>query len=1468
MRYRRIMAGIFLSYARDDDEPFVRQLHDDLTTRGIAVWWDRNAMESRGRTFLQEIRDAIAAVERVVLVIGPSAVRSDYVKAEWQFALEACKVVIPILRLGESSLVPGELSRLDYLLVPDPLSKFHCPDFRGGRPYDQALDELVRILGKELPPLAGLSRVDALPAHYLPREEDIEQLNRMVLADVQRATVITSARRATALQGMGGVGKSVLAAAFARACRTRRAFGDGVIWLKFGQQPNLVRNMAVVGEALRDSRGNYRDPESASARLAEVLAGKNCLLVLDDVWDVTHTRAFLNALDTRCRLLITTRDGGLVTAMEAQEHRVAILSDEQALHLLARWADQDARELPADARAAAAECGNLPLALAMIGAMVSKDPTRWANALHKLRNADLELIQQQFPNYPYPDLLRAMQVSVDALAPEVQRRYLDFAVFPEDTPVPEAAVAVFWAGAGVDAYKTQDIVDLLVRRSLLQRDESHRLGAHDLQHDYVRKQAADLPALHARLLDAYAARCPEGWASGPDDGYFFEHLVYHLAQAGRRDALYVLIDRAWMAAQFKRTYSYLQFADDVELAIVQAGSEHPPNVTQEIRGRLIGASLGSISSNVPVAALGTLAHLGQGSKALRLAETHEERSQGLRLVGLALLERNEPAKARDLLLDVLETEQRSTDPNISLLAGIAVGLARLGELDRVLAVAAAVSEPDRKGRLLCWIPLLLAQAGLRQQALETVQRGHAAAAGMQDTPRRAEALSRVAQAMALAGLHAVSRETASQAWDIARTIEDAEGRCQALGEVACALALAGEGAAATEVAEHALGFKSYGEGCDRVAYALVWADRPERAFELCTKSLEAIAGAAEALLHRRDVDGLRRLLALVRNGPERRQLGRVAQALARIGDKATAAEAVREAWAETDRQGSNQSVHYLCELSFALALAGELAAASTVMDRILASSHADEPARFFFGRFEAVKALAESLVQSGAKHEAIAFVRGIARDGLEHVRLVAGLALRLAEHGDLPLARELSEQILPVAGSIEDPSKRNSALSSAIEALVRVGNLDRAREAILSLDDAQQEGNAWMLLAQAWSRADRMDLADDLARNALACCGVIEGAPGWKVDIVQKTLEIRHPLEAPDILTGVLDLLRSLDDASSRDEGYCVVVEALTRNGAFEQALQVALLVTDETPVSDQTRRAQALAIVAEGLAKTGPPEPAVALAVHAVDDCGRSIVLGRVALQLARGGALAKAVELARQALVLAEAVESEYRRTIALATAIQPLALAGDLGAVDRALRLARGIANPQWRQAHLGPAVSCLVSLGDFDRAASLVDSFDESGARHVLTDLIPSLIGTGDLLKAMSLLDRIEYLPWKVEAVEAISRALVQAGDVPGALGLAQQSLAAVEDSGVDSAGRADALGRIARLLTSLGQAGPALTAWRSAFKRPFRGEPYHSGRERLFETLRYGAPFLAALDRGKTLTRICQAVRDVEEWWSP
>ena len=598
---------IFISYARSDDEPFVKQLYEDLTARGYSVWWDRVAMPSRALTFLQEIRDAIDKAGRVLLVVGPGAVNSEYVAAEWRYALEACLGVLPVLRLVDPKHETGP-----YKLLPPELANLDCVDVRSNRPYEVALAEILDKLSEPVPPLGSLlGEVPALPAHFQPRPAYIASLHDHLLADVERPVVISAAQRTATLHGMGGIGKTVLASAFARACPTRRAFTDGIVWATLGTNPDLRSVIQSIGLAFGDGPEHYVDEGTARAHLPKVLEDKVALLVLDNVWDVAHVQPFVNALGPRCRLLATTRDGGLAAVLGADEQRVDLLDDAAARQLLADWAQQPMTDLPAEADAVAKECGNLPLALAMSGAMIGGQPANWPRVLHRLRTADLAKIRQEFPNYPYPNLLAAIQVSVDTLAdpelvqlyPGLQQRYIDLAVFPKQTPIPVSAIQALWAPADVDSFDTQDMIDILVRRSLLTRDDQGRLLLHDLLHDYVHKQAqSDLLTLHNQLLDGYADQCANGWPSGPDDGYFFQYLADHLVGANRVDELRALLfDFAWLSTKLAATNAsalvadYERLAGDMVMprlgrALRQAAyilAQDPQQLASQLLGRLL-----------------------------------------------------------------------------------------------------------------------------------------------------------------------------------------------------------------------------------------------------------------------------------------------------------------------------------------------------------------------------------------------------------------------------------------------------------------------------------------------------------------------------------------------------------------------------------------------------------------------------------------------------------------------------------------------------------------------------------------------------------------------------------------------------------------------------------------------------------------------------------------------------------------
>jgi hypothetical protein len=558
------MADVFISYARADDEAYAHRLHENLGAHGVDVWWDRAAMESRGRTFLQEIRDAIERVERVIAVVGPRALESEYVQVEWAHALLFSKAVVPVLRHGT------------YDDVPPALARFHCVDARDARPSDQACAELLRILGEPVPPLGPLrTLVPSLPPHFLPRGEDLAGLNQLVLADVHRPVAISGARQVTALTGMGGTGKSVLAAAFARLADTRRAFADGIIWLALGQSPEPVQVVSHALEALDGAVAQDGRFEELLARLARLLADRCCLLVLDDAWDVSLTSHFRDAMGPRCRLLLTTRDRGIATAFGANEHAPGVLPPNAALRLLADWTQQRPEELPADARAVADACGYLPFALALCGAL-AREGTPWTDLRDALQEADLSFLEKRLPNYPHASVWAALKVSVEALArsdANAVARYQQLAVFPNDTGLPERALLHLWADTGRlserDARKLLIALDRMGLLRLDGRPPDSTIWLHDLQYAYLRAAADDLPALHDQVLTSYRRQCAAAWIDLPDDGYSVKHLAYHLAGAGRVAEMRHLLRFVEVTARFEGTgYSSVYVLEELYWGIL------------------------------------------------------------------------------------------------------------------------------------------------------------------------------------------------------------------------------------------------------------------------------------------------------------------------------------------------------------------------------------------------------------------------------------------------------------------------------------------------------------------------------------------------------------------------------------------------------------------------------------------------------------------------------------------------------------------------------------------------------------------------------------------------------------------------------------------------------------------------------------------------------------------------------------
>jgi WD40 repeat protein len=412
----------------------------------------------------------------------------------------------------------------------------------------------------------------SLPEHYVLREADLERLRQALLNNGAVALGIVG------VKGMGGIGKSVLAAALARDLAVQAAFPDGIVWLPIGREPNLPARQEELYLFLTGQRENFRDAIQGRSFLSVALEGKTCLVILDDVWDSSHTEAFPVVTGSATRYLITTRNAEVLQTLNAPPVSLDVLSPDQALSLLADWTGQPVANLPSIACEVARECGYLPLALAMVGAFVRQNPESWKRALHRLRNTDLEKLRRLFPGYEHPTLLAALEVSVDALPKDACTRYLDLAVFPEEAAIPLPVLHAFWQPLGLDDDDVFDLAETFVNRSLARRDEDGHLRLHDLQHDYLRARAGNaLPDLHRRFLLACArsllgaaGETLEGlpWHRLPSQpNYLWDRLVYHHLQAGAWDAIYALLtDFDFLEARCRAT-TVFELEADYRLAL-------------------------------------------------------------------------------------------------------------------------------------------------------------------------------------------------------------------------------------------------------------------------------------------------------------------------------------------------------------------------------------------------------------------------------------------------------------------------------------------------------------------------------------------------------------------------------------------------------------------------------------------------------------------------------------------------------------------------------------------------------------------------------------------------------------------------------------------------------------------------------------------------------------------------------------
>ncbi len=279
------------------------------------------------------------------------------------------------------------------------------------------------------------------------------------------------------LQGMGGMGKTTLAAEI--AARRIEADQRPVLWLRAGTEK---------APALLEALVRPFDSTSIEAAVVRQLIGDAGikLIVLDDVWEGAVLKQVMDALPRGVPVLVTSRQryplNKIIDIGELELHT--------GLELLSFHAGQDYTSDDADAVALCRLVGLHPFTLEIAGKTLLVDELTPADLLRRIDDAPhLMKMPEGFAEDGRESVQKLLDDSTSGLDPFTLRMFLAFGALH----VPEATVELLTLIMQTDNAKAEEALTTLARRGLAKRQTGCMLPMyriHDLAFSYARANVA------------------------------------------------------------------------------------------------------------------------------------------------------------------------------------------------------------------------------------------------------------------------------------------------------------------------------------------------------------------------------------------------------------------------------------------------------------------------------------------------------------------------------------------------------------------------------------------------------------------------------------------------------------------------------------------------------------------------------------------------------------------------------------------------------------------------------------------------------------------------------------------------------------------------------------------------------------------------------------------------------------------
>lgn len=407
---RQGMPDVFISYA-GRDRAWAEWAAWQLTEAGYSVEidaWNWGA----GDNFMTRMADALQSCERVLALFSPAYFESSrYTTDEWTAALTRDDV-------GMHRLVPVYVDKTD---VPVLLRPLVAPTLVGLTEEQARKALLGAVAGPRRPddppgyPGEGDRRSERLAAPRLPgrlpeawnippRNAGFVGRDRAIVKLRERLTS-QSTSNVQALCGMGGVGKSQLAAEYAYRFSSDYELAWWVV----------VGDGGLVGEQLAAAAAEFglvdRDVDTAiavRALLRHLRSSDRWLMVFDNAEDPTALGEWLPG--GQGHVLITSRNSNWNEIADSTAVDIFVRSESSALvrRRVSELADDDTDRL-------AAELGDLPLAMSQAAGVLAETGMSVAEYLQLIRDRAATIMDEGRPvSYPY-SLAAAVRLSLDRL---------------------------------------------------------------------------------------------------------------------------------------------------------------------------------------------------------------------------------------------------------------------------------------------------------------------------------------------------------------------------------------------------------------------------------------------------------------------------------------------------------------------------------------------------------------------------------------------------------------------------------------------------------------------------------------------------------------------------------------------------------------------------------------------------------------------------------------------------------------------------------------------------------------------------------------------------------------------------------------------------------------------------------------------------------------------------------------------